>query len=89
MELKGKTIAITGAAQGLARHNIRVAAIAPGFCRTQMVEAMPDKILDKLRAQIPAGRLGDPEEVAHAAQFIFENDYFNGRILALDGGLRL
>jgi 3-oxoacyl-[acyl-carrier protein] reductase len=76
-------------AKELARHNIRVAAIAPGFCRTQMVEAMPDKILDKLRAQIPAGRLGDPEEVAHAAQFIFENDYFNGRILALDGGLRL
>ncbi|WP_420841564.1 SDR family oxidoreductase [Halomonas urmiana] len=61
----------------------------PGFCRTAMAEAMPDKVLDKLRAQIPAGRLGDPEEVAHAAQFIFENDYFNGRILELDGGLRL
>ncbi|SHF82049.1 MULTISPECIES: SDR family oxidoreductase [Halomonadaceae] len=76
-------------AKELARHNIRVAAIAPGFFRTAMVEAMPDKILDKLRAQIPLGRLGDPEEVAHAAQFIFENDYFNGRILALDGGLRL
>lgn len=76
-------------AKELARHNIRVAAIAPGFCRTAMVEAMPDKVLDKLRAQIPVGRLGDPAEVAHAAQFIFENDYFNGRILALDGGLRL
>lgn len=76
-------------AKELARHNIRVAAIAPGFFRTQMVEAMPDKVLDKLRAQIPLGRLGDPEEIAHAAQFIFENDYFNGRILELDGGLRL
>ncbi len=76
-------------ARELARYNLRVAAIAPGFCRTAMVEKMPEKILDKLRAQIPLGRLGDPEEVAHAAQFVFENDYFNGRVLELDGGLRL
>lgn len=76
-------------AKAFARQNTCVATIAPGSYRTAMVEAMSDKVLDKLRAQIPAGRLGDPEEVAHAAQSIFENDYFNGRILELDDGLRL
>jgi 3-oxoacyl-[acyl-carrier protein] reductase len=38
---------------------------------------------------VPLGRLGEPEEIAHAAGFIFMNDFFTGRVLDLDGGLRL
>ncbi|SHF79709.1 3-oxoacyl-[acyl-carrier protein] reductase [Modicisalibacter ilicicola DSM 19980] len=76
-------------ANELSRHGIRVAAIAPGFCETAMVEKMPRKALDKLKASIPFQRLGKPEEIAHAAQFVMENDYFHGRVLEVDGGLRL
>ena len=76
-------------ANELARHGIRVAAIAPGFCQTAMVEKMPDKAREKLEASIPLKRLGEPDEIAHAVQFAFENDYFNGRVLEVDGGLRL
>jgi 3-oxoacyl-[acyl-carrier protein] reductase len=40
-------------------------------------------------APVPLKRLGQPDEIAHAAQFIIENDFFTGRCLDLDGGLRL
>lgn len=73
----------------LARYGIRSAAIAPGFIGTEMVAKMPDHVLQKMCAQIPAGRLGKPEEIAHGLRFIIENDYFNGRVLELDGGLRI
>jgi 3-oxoacyl-[acyl-carrier protein] reductase len=46
-------------------------------------------VLDKLTAPVPLKRLGQPEEIAHAVQFIFENDFFTGRCLDVDGGLRL
>ncbi|HKK15578.1 MAG TPA: SDR family oxidoreductase [Gammaproteobacteria bacterium] len=76
-------------ANELARHGIRVAAIAPGFCDTRMVKNVPQKILDKIRAKIPLGRLGKPEEIGHSAIYILENDFFNGRVLEIDGGLRI
>lgn len=73
----------------LARYGIRVAAIAPGFCNTQMVAAMPQKVLERIKAKIPLGRLAEPNEIGHSAVYILENDYFNGRVLEVDGGLRL
>lgn len=76
-------------ANELARHGIRVAAIAPGFCNTRMVSNMPQKILDKIKSKIPLGRLGKPEEIGHSAIYILENEYFNGRTLEVDGGLRI
>ena len=76
-------------AKELARHGIRVNAIAPGFIKTEMVASMKQEILDKMAAAIPAGRLGEPDEVAATAEFIFANDYINGRILEVDGGQRL
>ena len=45
--------------------------------------------LEKMAAGIPAGRLGEPDEVAATVEFIFANDYVNGRILEIDGGQRL
>ena len=76
-------------AKELARHEIRVNAIAPGFIKTEMVASMKPEILEKMAAQIPAQRLGEPDEIAAAAEFIFANDYLNGRILEIDGGQRL
>jgi 3-oxoacyl-[acyl-carrier protein] reductase len=76
-------------AKELSRYNIRVAAIAPGFCNTRLLAKMPQKILDKVVAAIPLRRLAQPEEIGLAALFILQNDYYNGRILEVDGGLRL
>jgi 3-oxoacyl-[acyl-carrier protein] reductase len=76
-------------AKELARHGIRAAAIAPGFIGTEMVMAMKPEAREKLTANIPAHRIGDPDEIAHAVQFILENDYISGRCIDVDGGLRL
>ena len=76
-------------ARELARFGIRAASIAPGFTRTDILSGMPPEMLEKATAPVPLKRLGLPEEVAHAAVFIAENDYFTGRSVDLDGGLRL
>jgi 3-oxoacyl-[acyl-carrier protein] reductase len=76
-------------AKELARHGIRVNAIAPGFMRTEILAAMKPEALAKTAALVPAGRLGEPYEVAHTLLYILENDYLNGRIVEVDGGLRL
>jgi 3-oxoacyl-[acyl-carrier protein] reductase len=73
----------------LARHGIRVGAVAPGFIRTPMVAAMKPEALAKVTAPVPLGRLGEPDEIAAAVSFIFRNDFFTGRCLEVDGGLRL
>lgn len=78
-----------GWAKELARHGIRVAAIAPGFIETEMTASMKPEALEKMTAGIPLKRMGQPNEIAHSAAYLFENDYFTGRILELDGGLRL
>jgi 3-oxoacyl-[acyl-carrier protein] reductase len=76
-------------AKELARYGIRVGSIAPGFTHTEILSSMRPEVLDKLTAPVPLKRLGQPEEIAHAVLFIFENDFFTGRCLDVDGGLRL
>jgi 3-oxoacyl-[acyl-carrier protein] reductase len=76
-------------AKELARHSIRVNAIAPGFIETEMVASMKPEILEKMSAGIPVGRLGRPEEIAHTLVYLLENDYVNGRIIEVDGGQRI
>src|SRR5258706_419754 len=76
-------------ARELARYGIRVGGIAPGFTHTTILDSMKPELLQKIVAPVPVGRLGRPEEIAHAARFIFENDFFSGRIIELDGGLRI
>ncbi len=76
-------------AKELARYKIRVAGIAPGFSDTRMVATIPPKVKDKIVATIPLRRFARPEEIAHAALFILQNDYYDGRILEIDGGLRI
>ncbi len=76
-------------ARELARYRIRVGAIAPGFTHTGILDSMRPELLDKMVAPVPVGRLGRPAEIAHTARFIFENEFFTGRVIELDGGLRL
>ncbi|SDS63093.1 3-oxoacyl-[acyl-carrier protein] reductase [Halopseudomonas litoralis] len=76
-------------AKELARYGIRVAGIAPGFIETEMTSGMKPEALEKMTSGIPLRRMGMPEEIAHSAAYLFENDYYSGRILELDGGLRL
>lgn len=76
-------------AKELARYGIRTGAVAPGYIGTEMVLSMRDDVLEKIAAGIPAKRLGYPDEIAQGVQFIFENDYFNGRTLEIDGALRI
>jgi 3-oxoacyl-[acyl-carrier protein] reductase len=76
-------------AKELARYNIRVAGIAPGFSETHMVAAIPPKVRDRIVSTIPLRRFARPEEIARAALFILQNDYYDGRILEIDCGLRL
>lgn len=75
-------------AKELARYGIRAAAIAPGYVSTEMTEAIRDELKQKIVAQIPWGRMAQVAEISHALRFILENDYVNGRVIEVDGGLR-
>ena len=76
-------------AKELARYGIRCMGIAPGFIGTDMVASMKKEALEKMTRQIPLGRLGEPEEIAVTAEFIFRNEYLTGRVIEADGGIRL
>ena len=73
----------------LARYGIRTGAIAPGFTRTPILEGMRPDALEKMVAPVPLRRMGEPEEMYKTVKFIFENDYFTGRCVDVDGGLIL
>lgn len=86
---KAGVVAMTEAwARELARYNIRTGAIAPGTINTDMIAAMKPDARDRLVNAVPLKRLGEPGNIAKAATFIFENDYFTGRVVEVDGGLR-
>jgi 3-oxoacyl-[acyl-carrier protein] reductase len=70
----------------LARHGIRVGGVAPGVTETGFLEGFSEEALARLRAGIPLGRLGHPEEIWRAVRFILENDFFTGRTVEVDGG---
>jgi len=74
--------------QELATYGIRVVAIAPGFVETPMTRRIPPLFLERLRERTPLKRYGTLDEFGHAIVFIVENEYLNGKVLELDGGLR-
>ncbi|KAM8808731.1 3-oxoacyl-[acyl-carrier-protein] reductase [Eudromia elegans] len=73
-------------AKEVARKKIRVNVVAPGFIHTEMTAHL-DK--DELKAAIPLGRFGEPQEVAQAVVFLLESPYVTGSTLIVDGGLQL
>ncbi|MDJ0776823.1 MAG: SDR family oxidoreductase [Gammaproteobacteria bacterium] len=76
-------------ARELARYGIRSNSIAPGVFETEMVASLKAEAHDRITRGVPLQRTGRVEELAHAVEFIIENDYYTGRIMELDGGLRL
>jgi len=78
-------------ARELGRFNIRVNAVAPGFIATEMVKAMPDKILDSMRQHTPLGCMGQPEDIANAYAWLASDaaKFVHGTVLSVDGGLVL
>lgn len=74
----------------LSMFGIRSAGIAPGFFETPSTrKALSEKIINKIKTEIPLRRLGKLDELAKGVKFIIENDYFNGKILEIDGGMVL
>lgn len=86
---------VEGFTRALARESvfkgITVNAISPGYVETAMVTAMPQKILDNIVAQIPVGRLGQPDEIAHWVRLLASEDagFVTGATFAINGGLRM
>ncbi|MDE0096736.1 MAG: acetoacetyl-CoA reductase [Gammaproteobacteria bacterium] len=78
-----KALAQEGAAKG-----ITVNAIAPGYVLTDMVRAVPEKVLEKIIATIPVGRLGDPNDIARSVLFLVADDagFITGSTLSINGG---
>ena len=75
------------AARELARNNITVNAVCPGFVSTEMVTSLPENIQDNIKAQIPLGRFGEPEEIAAVVRFLCtEGGWFTGAQLSPNGG---
>ena len=89
---KAGVIGLTkSAAKELAARGITVNAVAPGFIDTDMTAVLPESARTALLGSIPAGRLGQPEEIAHAVAF-FAGDhaaYITGQVLAVDGGMSM
>jgi 3-oxoacyl-[acyl-carrier protein] reductase len=76
-------------AKELARYGIRTGAIAPGFTRTEILDTMKPEMIERAVSAVPLKRMAEPAEMAHAAIFIAENDYFSGRVVDVDGGQRI
>ena len=75
----------------LAPTHIRVNCVAPGVIRTDMLDALPAEILPQLAQETPMGRLGTPEDIAHAVAFLASDkaDFITGQVLTCDGGFIL
>ncbi len=77
-------------ARDLSEFGIRINTIAPGLFRTPMAAVLPEKIIEKLGNMVEfPKRLGKPEEYASLVQFLIENNYINGEVIRLDGGIRM
>ena len=78
-------------ARELGKFNIRVNAIAPGFIATEMVRAMPEKVLEGMRGHTPLGRLGEPADIANAYAWLASDEaaFVHGAVLSVDGGIVL
>ncbi|WP_407351395.1 acetoacetyl-CoA reductase [Luteimonas sp. R10] len=84
--MHGFTMAL---AREVARKGVTVNSVSPGYCETALVAAMPQAIRDGIVAQVPVGRLGRPEEIARAVEFLAADDagFVTGANLPVNGGL--
>ena len=78
-------------ARELGKYQIRVNAVAPGFILTEMVQKMPEKVLEGMAANTPLKRLGTPEEIAKVYAWLASDEasYIHGTVISVDGGIVL
>ena len=76
-------------ARELGKYHIRVNAVAPGFIATEMVKSMPEKVLQSMVDHTPAGRMGQPEDVANAYLWLASDaaSFVSGAVISVDGGV--
>ena len=76
-------------ARELGKYGIRVNAVAPGFTATEILSAMPEKVIAGMKARTPLGRMGQPEDIANAYLFLASDEasFITGETLRVDGGL--
>ncbi len=76
-------------ARELGRYNIRVNAVAPGFIGTEILRAMPGKVIESMVSHTPLGRMGTPEEIAEAYAWLASDraSFVHGAVLSVDGGM--
>ncbi|MBI5086882.1 MAG: SDR family oxidoreductase [Acidobacteria bacterium] len=87
---KAGVIAMTKSwARELGRYNIRVNAVAPGFIATEILSAMPPKIMDAMIGHTPLGRMGKPEDIAATYVWLASDaaSFIHGTVISVDGGL--
>jgi 3-oxoacyl-[acyl-carrier protein] reductase len=78
-------------ARELAGRNVTVNAVAPGYIGTDMTNVLPEKVKETMKAQIPAKRIGTPEDVANVVAFLCSDEaaYVTGEVIRVDGGLAI
>jgi 3-oxoacyl-[acyl-carrier protein] reductase len=78
-------------ARELGRKGIRVNAVAPGFIATDMVETIPQNVIEQIVGKTPLARMGNPEDIANAYLFLASDmaAFISGTVLSVDGGLVL
>jgi 3-oxoacyl-[acyl-carrier protein] reductase len=76
-------------AQEMGSRGVTVNAIAPGYIETDMTKVLPDDVKAKILAQVPVGRIGQPEDIANAVKFLASEEaaYITGQVLAVNGGM--
>ena len=87
---KGGMIAMTKAlAQEIDSRGVTVNAVAPGYIETDMTRVLPEEVKAKILAQVPLGRIGQPEDIAAAVKFLASEEaaYITGHVLAVNGGM--
>ena len=78
-------------ARELGKYNITVNAVAPGFIATDMIDTVPEKVIDMLKGRTPLGRLGTPEDIANAYLFLASDEagFISGTVLSVDGAVTI
>ncbi|ELR70542.1 3-oxoacyl-[acyl-carrier protein] reductase [Fulvivirga imtechensis AK7] len=78
-------------AKELGKYNITVNAVAPGFIATDMIQTIPEKVINMMVGKTPLGRLGKPEDIANAYAFLASSDaaFISGTVLSVDGAVSI